>query len=382
MHGLEDLPSLEDFGAQLDRVAARDTRHTVWWRRRPGGSLLLASALTVGLAGTAAAGTLAALRATVVPGPTAETVAPEMQVRPQTVQVSALRATDPGGAPPWTVRSVRTVTGELCLTVGQRRDEDFGLVGLDGRFRTLAPSIVDGCTETTGKGLELSAARVLDGATRRDVRTVLYGLVARDVRRVILRDGNATRRLAVEDGRFVAVVRGFPEDRPMTVVAITARGPQGQSFGASPRLSPQTGGVPALKLSGYVVDDARDRFCVGLGPARETGEAEGRGGSACGLDGHPFGVVRRVHRGRNGWGDLPSRTLVFGSWPSSGARLRSVTVTAGRRVQRARLLSGRGFLAVLPASTDPAGVRVVVLDQAGHRTTFTRSLGLVKDPLG
>lgn len=382
MHGLDDLPSLGDFGAQLHGVAVRDARRTGWSRRWPGGGVLLASVITVGLAGTAAAGTLVALRATVVPGPKAEAVAPEMRVRPQTMQVSAVRAPDPGGAPAWTVRSVRTVTGELCLTVGQRRDSQFGLVGLDGRFRRLAPSIVDGCTEMSGKGLELSAARVLDGATRRDVRTVVYGLVGHDVRRVELRGGRATRRLPIDDGRFVAVVRGYPEDRPLTVVTTGARGVQEQSFGASARLSPQSGGLPALKLSGYIVDSALTTDCVGVGPARQTTAAEGRGGNACGRHGHPFAVVRRARHGHDGWGDLPSRTLAFGSWPSDGPRLRSVTVTSGALVRRARLLPGRGFLAVLPAGADPARTRVVVVDRSGQRTTFTRSLGLVKDPLG
>lgn len=379
MRDLDDLPSLGDFGAQLDRVAVRDARHAVWWRRRPGGSLLLASVVTVGVAGSAAAATLVALRATVIPGPEAAAVAPEMRVRQATVRVASLRVADPAGALAWTVRSVRSVTRETCLTVGQRRGDTFGLVGLDGRFRTLDPAIVDGCTSST-TGLALSGARVLDGRRREDVRTIVYGLVGRDVRRVDLRTGSTTGRLAVEGGRFLAVLRGYPEDRPVRLTAVTANGARTQEFGSSRRLSPQTGGLPALRLSGFVVDTARTTDCVGVGPARETTPAQGRGGNACGRHGTPFGIVRRVVRGKAGWGPLPSRTLAFGSWPTSGPRLRRVTVIAGGRARRARILPNRGFLAVLPGSVDPQGTRVVVEDAAGTRTTFTRSLGLVEDP--
>lgn len=382
MHGLDDLPSLEGFGDQLARVATRDERRAGWWRRRPGGGVVLASALAVGLAGTAAAATLVALQATVVPGPQRAEVAPEMRVLPQTARVLSLRAADPGRAPAWALRSVRTVTGERCLTVGQRRGETFGLVGLDGRFRALDASIVDGCTEPVGGGLELTGARVLDGARTSDVRTVVYGLVGRDVRRVVLQTAMTSRRLAVRDGAFLAVARGYPEDQPLTVTAITAGGIVRQHFGASARLSPEAGGVPALQLGSYVVDGALTTTCVSVDPGRQTGSSRGRGGHACGRRGHPFAVVRRVTRDKPGWGDLPSRTLVFGSWPSGGPRLRSVAATAGDRRYEARLLPGRGFLAVLPADSDPARVVVTVVDRGGHRTTFTRSLGLVKDPLG
>lgn len=62
MHGLDDFPSLDDFGRQLDEVAARDAERAAGWRRRPGTSILLAAVLGVGVAGTAAAATLVALR--------------------------------------------------------------------------------------------------------------------------------------------------------------------------------------------------------------------------------------------------------------------------------------------------------------------------------
>lgn len=68
MHGLDDLPSLDDFGRQLDEVAARDAERTPRWRRRPGTSMLLAAVLGVGVAGTAAAATLVALRDAPVTG--------------------------------------------------------------------------------------------------------------------------------------------------------------------------------------------------------------------------------------------------------------------------------------------------------------------------
>jgi hypothetical protein len=86
--------------------------------RAPRRSLLLAAALLVLMAGSAAGATLLALRGAVIPAPQA--VQPEQTPAAGTARVSALRAQDPQpGLLPWTVRVARGETGLLCSTVGQ-----------------------------------------------------------------------------------------------------------------------------------------------------------------------------------------------------------------------------------------------------------------------
>ena len=80
--------------------------------------------------------------------------------------VSTVRAADPGGGLPWTVRVARGKTGFTCTTVGQVKDGVFGLSGLDGVFRRLAGELSDAC----GQGGTLTGARVLVANRVRDVR--------------------------------------------------------------------------------------------------------------------------------------------------------------------------------------------------------------------
>ena len=114
--------------------------------------------LTLGVAGTAAAGTYFALRSSSIAPFAATDTTPEQRVTPGTSRLPALRAADPDpGAPPWTVRVSRSAAGLQCSTVGQVQDGAFGLVGLDGAFRTLPEANADACGEP---GTLLRHARV------------------------------------------------------------------------------------------------------------------------------------------------------------------------------------------------------------------------------
>ena len=125
-------------------------------RRPPLRSFLLATSLLVVTAGSAAGGTLLALRGSVIPAPQA--VPPEQTPAPGSARVAALRAADPQrGVLPWTVRVARSETGGLlCSTVGQvAPDGRFGLVGLDGRFRTIDDGVSDSCSAERDSGAVL-----------------------------------------------------------------------------------------------------------------------------------------------------------------------------------------------------------------------------------
>lgn len=391
---LDDLPTLRDFRDQLvaSGVAQAEGRRS-WAPRRLGPVLIGLTALA--LAASAAAATLVGLRGTVIPGPAASDVAPQETIVAGSARVLALRAPDPVDGTTWTLRASRSRSGERCLTIGQRRGGAFGLVGLDGRFRLLAPSIVDGCAVRPARdGVSLLGARVFDGHHRADVRTVVYGLGGALLRTVELTAGDARARVRVSrDGTFAWVVAGYPEDHPIRVVLRFADGRRVErSFGRSRRLVTGSGAarLPALQLNGFVIDDAPTTECLSVAPARQV-DGGGAGPAICGSTkpARPFGAVRAVRPGRHGrltaggydWGRFPARTLVYGRWPRSGPALRSVVVHTPTGTVQARIQRRRTFLAVLPAGAQPARVSVTVVPRGGAPVTFRGSLNLVPNPL-
>ena len=135
------------------------------------------------VAGTAAAGTYLALRNSSIAPFAATDVTPEQRVAPGTSRLPALRAADPDrGAPAWTVRVSRSAAGLQCSTVGQVQEGAFGLVGLDGAFRTLPEANADAC----GEPGTLFGTRVFDADRPRDVRTVVNGVAGPGVEQVTI----------------------------------------------------------------------------------------------------------------------------------------------------------------------------------------------------
>src|SRR4029079_17552617 len=102
----------------------------------------------------------AALASPIAPFARSDTT-PEHRVAPATSVVSTLRAADPeSGLPAWTLRLARSETGPQCSTVGQVHEGAFGLVGLDGAFRTLPEANADACGDPgTLFGTRVFAAR-------------------------------------------------------------------------------------------------------------------------------------------------------------------------------------------------------------------------------
>ncbi|WP_027005667.1 hypothetical protein [Conexibacter woesei] len=389
---IQDLPTLVDFRDQLTALAAAEARggaeapaRARRGRRRRGFAprLVFVALGAVLLAAGVAAAAIVGLRATVVPGPSPEDVAPQEIVVAASARVLGVRAQDPGDGSVWALRSARTRDGEVCLTVGQARGGDFGLVGLDGKFRLLAPELADGCgIRVGGDALTLSGARTFAAAKRSDVRTVVYGLGAK-LRGVTLRVGATTRKVPVtRDGAYAVALAGYPEDRPVHVALRYADGHTGTlDYGSNRRLVTSPGGLPALRLDGGIVDSARHTPCLEVTAARHVPGA-GSGPTACGPDSRPWGTVRAVRPGHGRWGRFPARTLAWGSWPRGHTKLGAVTVRSPAGTVRARILGERHtFLAVLPARVNPRDVTVTLTPERGAPVTFHTTLNLRPDPM-
>lgn len=388
---------MTDFLAGLERDLVDAARRRAagarvrgaWPRRPPLRSLVLAAALLVLLAGTAAGGTLLALRGSVIPAPDA--VPPEQTPAPGTSRVASLRAPDPQpGLLPWTIRVARSETGLLCSTVGQvdPSDGSFGLVGLDGRFRPVAEGVSDSCGAVHKDGVSLIGARVFDAERRADVRTVVSGVAdARAIARVeVTATPGGTRRVPVVDGLFAIALRGYPEDRSVRATVIYKNGRREvHDFGRSAFVAPDPLGGPAWRLTAFSV--GQGSACVSFSYARATRDAP-RSPSACGDLGtgrvrQGFFVEARALRpglkSRAGtpwagdWRDGPRRTAV---WGAVGADVRSVAVDG----RPAPIAPSWTFLVVLPPSVDPASAVTRITYKNGRAETVKGSAHLVADP--
>lgn len=216
--------ALDAIGGELRRTAARDAARSAprrWWSRgrRP---LVVLVALAVPSAAVAAV-----VQRSDVPAPRPADVPRESQVVAASVAVSALRVPDPAGGYPWTVRTARSLGGQRCITIGQIDDDErFGIVGRDGRFRTLADGIVDACADADGPGPWISGARTLAGTTDRPAVTVVSALFAAPVRNatVTTSDGPATPARSDDASRTLLAVLPADDNGPMTIRARYASG--------------------------------------------------------------------------------------------------------------------------------------------------------------
>lgn len=379
----------QDLVAAAQRqAAARRTAAEVRRRRfgLGGGGLrsfLLAGALVATTAGASAAGTLTVLRGSPLPGPAERDAGPAQTPAPGTSQVSAVRAQDPEGGPAWTVRVSRSQTGLLCSTAGQVVDGEFGLVGLDGRFRPFAEGIVDGCGEERTDAASLIGARVFDARRREDVRTVVNGVAGPRLRDVDVVAAGRSRAVPVgEGGVFAVALRGYPEDLVVRVrLAFDDGRREEHPFGASPFVVPDAAGGPAWRSEIWGVD-GDDRACVSFRPARQAGGNPAISPSVCGRwprDGRRTGwflAVRRIEE----TGCARRWTAASGRWCRKAPRT-AAWGAVGEDVRRVELLDAQGeareltiapnraVVAVLPGSVDPARLSLrLSLRGGGART--------------
>jgi hypothetical protein len=209
---VSELPIIDELRADL-LVAMRAAETPARMRMRPLRPVLLASLALALLAATAAAATYYVLRASPIAPFKPTDTTPEQRVAPGTSHVLELRAADPdAGAPPWALRIARSQTGLLCGTVGQVQDDEFGIVGLDGRFRALPEANADACSAPDRDGLALLGARVFDADRPAEVRSVIYGVAGRGLTAAsVTLSGSGPRQLRVgRDGAFLWAVRGRP----------------------------------------------------------------------------------------------------------------------------------------------------------------------------
>ncbi len=388
---------MSDFIETLERDlvdAARRVAKQPATRPRPWSGLrggLLAAALVVGVAGTAAAGTLTVLRGSPLPTPRA--VPAEQTALADTAQVSTVRAADPqAGQPPWTVRTARGATGLLCSTVGQIVDGEFGIVGLDARFRPIPAEASDSCGTPRGGAASLIGARVFDAPEPAEVRTVVSGVGGGELRSVVVRARGRDISLRIaEGGVFALALRGYPEDSAISVTLRFASGRREvHPLGASPSVVVDPEGGPAWRVMQGMMSGDR-RLCVGFTSARSARNAP-MSPPACGdlgtwTLGTPsrpkrdawFFAVRRLTPGsrtedadgflRGSWRRHPPRTAV---WGAVGPGVRDVTAQLpGQRPRSILQRRMRTVLVVYPGDVDPATV-VVRIHLRGGRTVLRR----------
>ncbi|HEX4364831.1 MAG TPA: hypothetical protein VHZ75_09810 [Solirubrobacteraceae bacterium] len=307
-------------------------------RRLPPRVLALAALLVLSTAAASAAGTLLALRGSVIPAPLA--TPPEQTPAPGSGRMAGFSVADPRpGGPRWTMRLATSRTGLLCSTAGQLVGGQFGIIGLDGRFRELSPDAADACSIVRTDAASLVGARVFDARRPADVRSVVSGVGGDRLRSVTIEAAGRMRTVAVHSGgTFMSVLAGLPEDLAIVVRLRYADGHvERLPFGVSALVLPDPDGGSAWRIESGVVS-GNPTVCVSLRAARERRNPPSSP-AACGLLGNPyhthgaFFAVRRLTTGSGGptpaspfggiWRDTPPRLLV---WGAAGHDVASITV--------------------------------------------------------
>lgn len=377
------LPGLDAFGGAL--VAATRRRDRRRWRAR---RAVLGLLVALPIATTTGAATAVVLREAVI-RPPADAPAEQTPLA-GTARVSDVRAADPDGGLPWTVRVARGRTGFTCTTVGQVRDGVFGLTGLDGVFRRLPGELSDAC----GQGGTLTGARVLAADRVADVRTVVYGAAGDALRAATLTTATGESRLPLgADGTFVAALRGYPEDSAVSVTLRfhgdrTERHAFGATADGDTALDPEGG--QAWQIETYVMG-TRWR-CARIRTARSGAPERPASPTAClGLRVSKRDWVADAatfRPGQNGpegfdrwqWLDHPARTIVWGA-ARTGRTLDAVTLL-GAGAPRPLTLTPKGtFAIVLPATVDPASLTLEVRRADGSTERERPGQGLTPDPV-
>ncbi|MGX6446777.1 hypothetical protein ACVU7I_01710 [Patulibacter sp. S7RM1-6] len=367
---LADFPSLEAFGDGLVRAGARGGRRSIGLA-----SFLGAVAALLAFTGAAAVA-LTAATGSPVPG-FARGDDTSVYPRPGTSRVSDLRADDPSGGPPWTIRVGRARDGLVCVGVGQLRGGRFGVLGLDGRFRASAPVGNDACGPAPAPGRPHAAFRTFSGPAAgrpEGATTVVYGTGGADLRvaRLTASDGRVRRLRLDAAGSFVAALEGWPEG---VDARLDLRWKDGQSRRVSLGVE-DTLPDPAGRFGWAVEPVFRTKLpsgrstvgCLGVRPAREM-----RWGTAVCVGAPGTAVLRRVRGNGSARGILVLREV--GDHVvvrASGREIRTLaTRTAGpvrvaprrkgvRRARRTQNPAGgpRARIAVLPGDVHAADITV------------------------
>lgn len=384
-----DLPGLARFGEALSEAARRADAPKRRWLH----GVALSLVVVLGMGATAAA-TVVALQNSVIRAPDKLVVPADQASLEGSTLVASPRSDDPAGGPPWALRLTRSQTGQTCTTVGQMRDDVFGIVGQDGVFRQIPGAVVDAC----GRGL-LLGSRIVSAPTPSATRSVIYGVTGPTIRRATLVAGGIARTLRLgERGTFVAALRGYPEDSAARVVLTTANGRVTRhDLGARPGLVPDIDGAPAWRLDRYVLGSRQ--YCAHLSDARgpadrfkaSTSPGGGRASAptACisrrarfdwaaqalrlrtGQKGRP-GFDRWDYKGR------PSRTLLLGVARAAGTITR-VTVTGAGAPRILTPAANGTFALVLAPSVDPRDLRLAVRLKNGTTQHGRPGHGIVAD---
>lgn len=376
----DELPSIEAFG---ERLVARVRRPP---RRRRLRSVAIALAVVLPVAATSGAATAVVLRQTVISAPAPEQIPDEQTPLAGTAVVSALRATDPDGGLPWTLRVARSKTGFTCTTVGQVQDGVFGLVGLDGVFRRLPGELSDAC----GQGGTLTGARVMAADLRKDVRSVVYGVAGEDVRAAVLLTATGQRRLKLgPGGTYVTVLRGYPEDHTLDLRLRFANGrTERHQLGSARPTIPDPEGEQAWAVDRFVMG-TRYR-CAYVHQARASGERRVKSPTAClGLRKSErmwVADARTLRPGDKGvpgfdrwtWLEAPERTVVWGVGRTNRA-LRKVVLLGGGAPKQLHISKRGAFAAVLPPTTKPESLSLEVTLADGTMQRGKPGEGLIPD---
>lgn len=200
------LPDLEQLAAQWPKGDAERGPT----RRAPRGRWT-GGFLTLSLAALVTTGSAAATLTVVTGNPLGQVESVAIAPAASTERIAHVTADDPDGHAPWGVKVGRSSEqGLVCLTVGQVRGGELGIVGLDGVFRTRA---VDGAAECAVRptGSEILAnGRTFVGRTPAGNTSVVYGIAGDAVGRVVVRypDGASKRLPLSPSGVFVVARRG------------------------------------------------------------------------------------------------------------------------------------------------------------------------------
>jgi hypothetical protein len=185
------------------------------------------------------------------------------EITPGTTRLVDVRAPDPDGGIPWTIRIFRTRDGQLaCTQVGRTQNGQLGAIGRygafrnDGRFHRVAVTSVQnmscgGLPKTgalRGTGLTTvsasgAAARSRNGADPSDTRVVRYGFAGPDAVRVELRAGAHQQSMRVnpdDSGAYLLVTRGDIDTRDATLEVVYQDGVRCLDFIPRPNGTPPT----------------------------------------------------------------------------------------------------------------------------------------------